>query len=118
MKSVSITKKSTCKELLHCLADLNKSDIKIYSILKQKGPSTVEDLSKKMQKNRSTIYRSLQKLMFSGICEKSPHILENGGYFHLYGCSNLQQLKETMKSCVDVWFHELEKHLEQAHNDG
>lgn len=59
MKAVYTDKKSTCKELLHCISALNPSDIKIYNMLKKSGPSTVEELAQKIKKNRSTVYRVL-----------------------------------------------------------
>ena len=112
VKAVYTNKKSTCKELLHCISNLNKSDIQIYHLLKEFGPSTVEKLAERIHKNRSTVYRSLQRLMFSGICEKMPQSLKSGGYVHLYNCSDLTAIKNSIKSCVDVWFDNLENLLE------
>jgi predicted transcriptional regulator len=112
MKAVFTDKESTCHELLHCISSLSNSDREIYHLLRELGPVTIEQLSERMQKNRSTVYRSLQKLMFSGLCEKMPESLKNGGYVHLYNCSNIALIKSSMKSCVDIWFEDLENRLD------
>jgi predicted transcriptional regulator len=45
---------------------------------------TLEDLSKAVNRDKSTVFRSLQKLTGLGICVKESRTLKEGGHFHVY----------------------------------
>jgi len=110
MKFVSSYKNINCSNVLECAFDLNKADIEVYRKLKELGKSKVEDLAQKLNRDRSTVYRSLQKLVSCEICIKETRTIEKGGHYHIYSCTDIKQIKEKMKACIDEWY----KHMENV----
>jgi len=100
-----------CSNVLECVFNLNKADVEVYRKLKEVGSSRVEDISQKLSKDRSTVYRSLQKLASCEICTKETRTIEKGGYYHLYCCANVKKIKEKMKGCIDEWYKHMENTL-------
>lgn len=97
-------KEGSCEDLLKFLFNLNDLDIKILELLKDTEEISVVDLAKKLSKDRSTIYRSLQKLVSCGLCSKTTRCLESGGYYHSYKILPKDELKKQLKKVArDVY---------------
>jgi predicted transcriptional regulator len=101
-----------CDEAIKCVFDLNTLDIRVYKKLKLIGPSRANELAKQLNRERSTIYRSLQKLTKANICKKSTKTLPQGGYYHVYQCCSIEKIQKEAKNCLDAWYSELKKTLE------
>jgi len=101
----------SCKDVLQCVFELNKLDFHVYKLLRQKGESRADDLAEKMKKERSTVYRSLQKLKSCGLCTKNTKNIDTGGYYHIYSCSNPKKVKKEMEICIDEWYKNMKKTL-------
>jgi predicted transcriptional regulator len=80
-------------------------------MLKQHGQTRADDLARKMNKERSTVYRSLQKLTCCGLCLKKTKKIESGGYYHLYSCIAHKEIKKEMESCIDEWYKQMKNVL-------
>ena len=102
-----------CDNVMECIFNLNKADVEVYRKLKEIGSSRTEDIAKELHKDRSTVYRSLQKLVSCEICIKETKTIEKGGYYHLYCCANLDRIKDKMKRYVDEWYSHIEHILAQ-----
>jgi len=66
MKYLKPDQEICCNDIIQCIFDLNQLDIKIYKLLQEKKEVRPQTLTKKLKKERSTIYRSLQKLTCAG----------------------------------------------------
>ena len=110
MKFIGSYGNINCSNVLECAFDLNKADVEVYRKLKELGKSKVEDLAQKLNKDRSTVYRSLQKLVSCEICIKETRTIEKGGYYHIYSCTDIKQIREKMRACIDEWY----KHMENV----
>lgn len=111
MKKHLKTKKPNCLDILNCLSDINHSDVEVYQTVKKDGTCDVEHVAQKLNKERSTIYRSLQRLSKSGLCIKKTKTLSKGGYYHIYSCNKLTHVKNQMRSCVDEWYTHMKEKL-------
>jgi len=109
MKIKTPTEPNTCEDILQCLYNLNELDLTVYQSLKKTGPIRADKLAQKLKKERSTIYRSLQKLNHCGICIKKTNTIEQGGYYHTYICNDLNDIKQSLDHCIDDWYHTLKK---------
>lgn len=107
MKFIKSYKNINCDDVLECTFDLNKTDVKVYRKLNEMDTSRVEDLVYKLNKDRSTVYRSLQKLVSCGVCVKETKTIEKGGYYHVYSCNDIKKVKEKMKKCIDDWYQHM-----------
>ena len=90
---------STAKDLFIYLYDLSPLDADLFFILmKSKKPAILEDLAKKINRDKSNIFRSVQKLVSSGICIKESRTIKGGGYYHVYSAVDTKTFKlETEK---------------------
>ena len=97
--------------------NLNELDIRVYKELKKKGNLLAKELAQHLGRERSTVYRSLQKLTKCGICIKKTNSMKKGGYYHSYSCSEIKNIKKSAEQCLEKWYHLVKNTLSQL-NDG
>jgi predicted transcriptional regulator len=95
---------STAKDLFIYLYDLSPLDADLFFILmKSKKPAILEDLAKKINRDKSNVFRSVQKLVGSGICIKESRSIKGGGYYHVYSAIDTKTFKmETEKRVKEL----------------
>jgi predicted transcriptional regulator len=95
---------STAKDLFIYLYDLSPLDSDLFFILmKSKKPVILEDLAKKINRDKSNVFRSVQKLVSSGICIKESRTIKGGGYYHVYSAVDTKTFKmETEKRVKEL----------------
>ena len=76
---------------------------------KEEDGFTLGSLARKMNKDKGTIYRSLQKLVSLGFCTKHPKILKEGGYYHVYRAADISAIEDS----VDYRIREIELSLQR-----
>ncbi|MEF8879877.1 MAG: helix-turn-helix domain-containing protein [Candidatus Thermoplasmatota archaeon] len=106
------TKEMDCEDAIKCIFNLNERDIQIFKKLRETGEINASDLAKKVGKERSTVYRSLQKLEKCGMCVKETKTLDRGGYYHIYKCSQTEKIKNKAKKCLNQWHQDMIKKIE------
>ena len=99
----SIATISTCKDIVQCAFSLNDFEFEVFKTAARVGPMRADDLADEMGKERSTVYRALQKLMSCGMCYRETRSMEKGGYYHEYSAIGKDALKAKMQHCVDEW---------------
>jgi predicted transcriptional regulator len=97
---------ATVKDLFIQLYDLSPLDLDILFMLiskKDHEPMTIDDVSKEADRDRSTTFRSLQKLVSLGLCVKETKTIKDGGYFHVYSVVDMETFKkETERKVKDL----------------
>lgn len=95
---------STVKDLFIYLYNLSPLDVDVFFLLmKNKKSMSTEDIAKKMKRDKSNIFRSVQKLVNLGICIKEAKAIEEGGYFHVYSAVDIKTFKmETEKRIKEL----------------
>lgn len=76
---------------------------------------SLEELAKQANRDKSTVFRSLQKLVSLGICVKETKTIKEGGYYHMYSAIDIKTFKmETEKKVKDLEasFHRLLRKFE------
>ena len=108
---------STVKDLFIYMYDLSPLELDLLFILiKNKKSMTLEELAKKVDRDKSTVFRSLQKLVDLGICNKETKTLKEGGYYHAYSGIDIESFKlETEKRVKELEdsFHRLLRKFEE-----
>lgn len=97
---------ATVKDLFIQLYDLSPLDLDILFMLiskKNDEPMTLDQISKEADRDRSTTFRSLQKLVTLGLCIKETKTIKEGGYFHVYSVVDMKTFKiETERRVRDL----------------
>ena len=113
MKYLEINSNICCDDVIQCIFNLNSQDIIVYKKLKETVKIRADDLEKLLKKDRSTVYRSLQRLTCSGLCLKETKNIQQGGYYHVYFCAKSNEVKENLQNCIDNWYKKMTKTIEE-----
>lgn len=85
---------SSAKDLLIYLYELAPLDADLlFLLLKTKKPLTLDEIAKKVSRDKTTVFRSVQKLIASGIVTRSTKTIAGGGYYHIYSSVDSQTFR-------------------------
>lgn len=101
---------SSCEDLFACLYNLSSSDLNLLRILLKYNTQegfTLESLAKQTNKDKGTVFRSLQKLVVLDFCSKHTKILKEGGYYHVYKAVDINKIEKS----VDYRIREVQQSL-------
>src|SRR5712692_1366960 len=87
-------KNASCNELLCAVYNLNPVELEVFYHLAGGASAGLDEIALKVKRDRTTIYRSLQKLVSIQLCYKETKALKEGGYYHLYSATELARVKE------------------------
>lgn len=102
---------STCHDLVQCAFSLGDFEVEVYESLIKAGPVRADELANRIGKDRSTVYRALQKLMSCGMVYRETKSIERGGYYHVYKAISREKLKQKLEICVDDWYERMQEVL-------
>ncbi len=110
---------ATVKDLFIQLYDLSPLDLEILFMLirNEREPITLEEASKEVDRNRSTTFRSLQKLVSLGLCVKETKTIKEGGYYHVYSAVDVQTFKVETQRRVKELQRSLDRLLKKFEDD-
>lgn len=117
MKYLNPNKKICCNDIIQCIFDLNKLDIEIYKKVQKSKDVTPQILAKQLKKERSTTYRSLQKLTCAGLLTKETKTIDSGGYYHVYTSKNTEEIKQNLDDCIDNWYKKMKETIKELKTD-
>jgi predicted transcriptional regulator len=101
----SITRmNSSITDLFTMLYDLSPLELKLLILLISKNESfALEKLAKEACRDKTTVFRSLQKMVNLRICEKEAKSLKGVGWFHEYKAIDATSFKiETEKRIKEI----------------
>jgi len=113
-----LTKKNaSCNDLLCAVYNLNPVDLEIFYLLAGGESASLDELSQKMKRDRSTLHRSLQKLVSNQLCYKETKTIKDGGYFHVYSAMEIPKIKAQAQQRVEEITASLGKMLRNFESD-
>ena len=114
MKFIQPNQKNICcDDIIQCIYELNQLDLAVYNKLKTQKEVRPQNLAKEIKKERSTVYRSLQKLTCTGLIEKNTKTLPKGGNYHTYKIKDSEQTKKQLEKRIDNWYNKMKKTIEK-----
>ncbi len=97
-----------CDGLLECLYELNDLDRECFRVLTNaEDPLTIDELAAAVERERSTAYRSLQRLLQAGLVQKDQVNYEQGGYYHVYRVTDPDQVATEMQQKLNDWYAQI-----------
>jgi len=99
--------KGTCRDVLRCIFGLGEVEIEIYRRLLRSGPSRIEALQPSISRDKSTLYRALQRLIEAGLVDREVKNLKRGGQFHEYSAVPPEEIREWVRLCMNDWIDNL-----------
>jgi len=94
-----------CEGLLECIHGLKDLDKQIFGVLTERTePLTVDEIADAVDRERSTAYRSVQRLINSGFVQKEQVNYEQGGYYHVFRPTDPDEIADDMQRMLNDWY--------------
>ena len=94
-----------CEGLLECIHGLKNLDKEIFGVLtEQTEPLTVDEIAEEVDRERSTAYRAVQRLINSGFVQKEQVNYEQGGYYHVFRPTDADEIADDMQRMLNDWY--------------
>ena len=93
----------SCEDLFTCVYNLSCSDIQVLAILlraKDQNGLTLEYLRRHVNRDKGTVFRSLQKLVGLGFSTKHKRTLNQGGYYHVYAAADVNTIEKNVNQRI------------------
>ncbi|MDJ1431474.1 helix-turn-helix domain-containing protein [Halostagnicola sp. A-GB9-2] len=90
-------------QVLECVFGIHAHERRTYFALLEAPGSTVSELADDLERDRSSVNRSLSTLDEKNLIERDRKILGGGGYVYQYFPTPIPEAKELMHSAVDRW---------------
>jgi predicted transcriptional regulator len=100
--------------ILRCMLRLSSTEVGIFNLLHDEpgGLFTVAEIAKSMNKSRSTIERSLIKLVQLGLVARRPVLAKNGGYTYVYYARPMDYVRKKLAQLVDAYYTKAKELIE------
>lgn len=89
--------------VLECVFGIQAHERRTYFALLEVPGSTVAELADDLDRDRSSVNRSLSTLDEKNLIERDRKILGGGGYVYQYFPTPIPKAKELMHAAVDQW---------------
>lgn len=94
-----------CEGLLECIHGFKELDKEVYFLLVEMDrPMTVDEIAEEVDRERSTAYRSVQRLLQSGFVQKEQVNYDQGGYYHVYKPVYPERIADNMQTKLNEWY--------------
>ncbi|UPM44226.1 helix-turn-helix domain-containing protein [Halocatena salina] len=103
-----------CEGLLECFHGFRELDKEIFRILMMSGESlTVDEIAEQVDRERSTAYRAVQRLLQVGFIQKEQINYDQGGYYHVYHPTNPDKIADDMQQMLNEWYAKMGQLIQQ-----
>jgi predicted transcriptional regulator len=94
-----------CEGLLECFHGLKRLDREVFQTLVHTDePLTVDAIAESVDRERSTAYRAVQRLLQAGFIQKEQVNYEQGGYYHVYQPTDPTKIANDMQRLLNDWY--------------
>lgn len=103
----NLVKNIDLKYILRCILKLSITDVTIYhTLLNNNGndPLTVSEISAVVKKSRSTVEKSLMKLIQLGLVARRAVLTRRGGYTYVYYALPIDHVKQRLLQLVNSYY--------------
>ncbi len=106
-----------CEGLLECFHGLKELDKECFRALVEADEQlTVDELAEAVDRERSTAYRAVQRLLQTGFIEKDQINYDQGGYYHVYSPTDPSQIADEMQRMLNDWYAKMGQLIQEFEN--
>jgi len=111
----SLVDEPTTKELIEDVFNISGSVCRVYLYLvHQPEPQTVRSIASELDRNRSSISRSLTQLYEKGLITREEKSLKTGGHKYVYDPLPMAQLRVRMHEALDHWTEQMHREIDKT----
>ncbi|WP_050032168.1 helix-turn-helix domain-containing protein [Halorubrum halophilum] len=94
-----------CEGLLECFHGLKPLDRECFGVLVESDePMTIDEVAQAVDRERSTAYRAVQRLLQTGFIAKEQINYDQGGYYHVYSPTDPETVTDEMQRMLNDWY--------------
>ncbi|GCF12609.1 transcriptional regulator [Haloarcula mannanilytica] len=94
-----------CDYLLECFHDLTDLDRACFErLVETDEPVTVDELAEQVERERTTVYRSLQRLLDADLVVQEQVSGEGSGYHHVYDAADPDEVADQMQRELNDYY--------------
>jgi predicted transcriptional regulator len=94
-----------CEGLLECFHGLKQLDRDVFlALVSTDEPLTVDEVAETVDRERSTAYRAVQRLLQAGFIQKEQVNYDQGGYYHVYRPTDPENIADNMQRLLNDWY--------------
>ncbi|MCY4730695.1 BlaI/MecI/CopY family transcriptional regulator [Natronomonas gomsonensis] len=106
-----------CEGLLECFHGLKQLDRECFQALVDAAePLTVDEIAEAVDRERSTAYRSVQRLLQTGFIQKEQVNYDQGGYYHVYFPTDSEKITDDMQRMLNDWYAKMGQLIQEFEN--
>jgi len=106
-----------CEGLLECFHGLKELDKECYrALVGAEEPLTVDEIAEAVDRERSTAYRAVQRLLQTGFIGKDQINYDQGGYYHVYSPTDPSQITDDMQRMLNDWYAKMGQLIQEFEN--
>ncbi|MFC7214545.1 helix-turn-helix domain-containing protein [Saliphagus sp. GCM10025334] len=91
------------RTVMSCVFGIETHETRTYLTLLEHPGSTIAELASLLDRDRSTVNRSLSTLVGRGLAQRDRRLLDGGGYVYQYTAVPLPEAKEALHEALDTW---------------
>lgn len=94
-----------CEHLLECFHGLNDLDRDVFELLvAADGPMTVDEVAAEIDRERTSAYRSVQRLVEAGVVVQRKRSFDSGSYCHVFAPADPDEVADEMRRLLNDWY--------------
>ena len=106
-----------CEGLLECFHGLKQLDRECFQTLVNAAePLTVDEIAELVDRERSTAYRAIQRLLQTGLIQKEQINYDQGGYYHVYSPTDPTKITGDMQRMLNDWYAKMGQLIQEFEN--
>ena len=106
-----------CEGLLECFHGLKQLDKQVFrTLVETDEPLTVDEIADEVERERSTAYRAVQRLLQTGFIQKEQINYDQGGYYHVYYPTDPSQIADEMQRLLNDWYAKMGQLIQEFEN--
>jgi predicted transcriptional regulator len=95
----------TCEGLLECFHGLKDLDRQVFQVLTDSDTAlTVDEIAERVDRERSTAYRSVRRLVEAGFVRKEQVNYDHGGYYHVFVPMDADEVADDLQRMLNDWY--------------
>ena len=103
--SEQLQRDMACEGLLECFHGLKQLDRQVFqALVRAESPLTIDEIGDAVDRERSTAYRAVQRLLQAGFIQKEQVNYDQGGYYHVYRPTDPEKVADDMQRMLDDWY--------------
>lgn len=97
-----------CEGLLECFHGLKELDKRVFrELVESTEPLTVDEVAERVDRERTTAYRAIQRLLQAGFVRKEQVNYDQGGYHHVYRPADPEVITDDMQRMLNDWYAQM-----------